>query len=682
MTLNSILENKNIDITALSNSNADKNAATSKSYIDKSNNFAKVFANINKTYSDKNDSSANKSNTPMPINNNNSLSNNAPAQANSAATPKDVQQNQDLNSTEQTNTPEQDNKIQDNTEGKNTNSQSQNQNNDNSNSDNTQDTTEQDSNSTTSTMVEKNSTDKDLPLPTEVNNLVKEMNINTKTDTQNNFANANEQTQVISTIQSIARNTTTSTTQTISTTSTTSTTSATELTGSETASTTSTTSTTSNTQTTSTSSSISTSTAEVNTTFHDIIQQVTNTNTSALPQTAVDTSNLAKTVTNTNEDINQGTKAQNTSITDISAKTNVDNIVANKNNNTVQTQTYQTLSNVKTSDLQNNQAQQTQQTQQLPTETVQNANNSPVIQVNTEQIASDASQPISNNNETTTNNDNVSKKTDLTQEMIDKTNAKVASITNGNSANANANSNSNNLLNQQNAQEQTIKLAIQDTETTKNSDTTINVAAKANSNDLGTQMAFNKVLDNIQTPTQAVNQAETPKELTKTDIMSQIQAKLDTIQNENQTKVTIILKPENLGKINLELVNGKGGLTAQITADSEQVKEILNKHLDSLKDTLGNQGINVNNVNIKVSETQKQDNMFNFSEQNSQTNQNSQNNNQQANAEAKTPNEETGTLPGETIKNGQQIAETKENNTESDLAFATYNNKGQVAYKG
>ena len=68
----------------------------------------------------------------------------------------------------------------------------------------------------------------------------------------------------------------------------------------------------------------------------------------------------------------------------------------------------------------------------------------------------------------------------------------------------------------------------------------------------------------------------------------------------------MILKPENLGRIHIELQNGKDGLTASLTAENAQVKEALDKNLDSLKNTLNNQGINVSNVNIKLEESQKQ----------------------------------------------------------------------------
>jgi len=63
----------------------------------------------------------------------------------------------------------------------------------------------------------------------------------------------------------------------------------------------------------------------------------------------------------------------------------------------------------------------------------------------------------------------------------------------------------------------------------------------------------------------------------------------------------------------LELINGKDGFTARMTTDNAQVKELLDKNLDSLKSSLSNQGVNVGNVTVKVAETEKQSNeMFSF----------------------------------------------------------------------
>jgi len=201
----------------------------------------------------------------------------------------------------------------------------------------------------------------------------------------------------------------------------------------------------------------------------------------------------------------------------------------------------------------------------------------------------------------------------LTQYMIDKTNAKIVSV-NANSSNA---SNSNNLLNKQNAQEQAIKMSLESNKTANTSTDLSGLTATTS------QLDFSKTLDNAQNV-----QGQAPKDISNTDILAQINKQLDGLKEEGTTKVTIVLRPESLGKISLELVNGKDGLTAKMTTDSQQVKELLDKSLNSLKDTLSNQGVSVNNVSVKVNETQKQDSMFSFNEQTGQQQQNSHNSEQ------------------------------------------------------
>ena len=142
--------------------------------------------------------------------------------------------------------------------------------------------------------------------------------------------------------------------------------------------------------------------------------------------------------------------------------------------------------------------------------------------------------------------------------------------------------------------------------------------------------------------------------------------------SEETSKVTIVLRPESLGKISIELVNGKGGLTAQMTTDNPQVKEVLDKNLDGLKNSLGNQGVNVNNVSVKVTETQKQDNTFSF-DTNEQGNKQPQDNKQMQ--------ENRGSLasnPDDLTEDTQVDALTEAEAEESNL---TETHTGQVDFR-
>jgi len=183
----------------------------------------------------------------------------------------------------------------------------------------------------------------------------------------------------------------------------------------------------------------------------------------------------------------------------------------------------------------------------------------------------------------------------LTQDMLDKTSATVVSVQ--------TSASSGNLLNQQNAKEQGVKLSLETSGTSNNPNS-------ASITNLNAQVNFDKKLES----------AQAPKEINKTEVLSQVNAKWEQLKDTGTTKVTIVLKPENLGKINLELINSKDGFTARLTADNAQVKELLDKNLDSLKSSLASQGVNVGSVTVKVAETEKQSNeMFSFEQRQSET---------------------------------------------------------------
>lgn len=86
------------------------------------------------------------------------------------------------------------------------------------------------------------------------------------------------------------------------------------------------------------------------------------------------------------------------------------------------------------------------------------------------------------------------------------------------------------------------------------------------------------------------------------DILDQIRAKFAVNSKNGMQKITIGLTPESLGKVSIEIAKGQNGISAQILADNAQAKEILDKNLDGLKSMLQSQGVNVNNVNVKVAE--------------------------------------------------------------------------------
>ena len=75
----------------------------------------------------------------------------------------------------------------------------------------------------------------------------------------------------------------------------------------------------------------------------------------------------------------------------------------------------------------------------------------------------------------------------------------------------------------------------------------------------------------------------------------------------NSSKVNIILNPASLGKVVLQLVNSKEGLVAHFTVTSAETQNALIKGLAGLKESLLAQGINVDNIVIKLSDSEMND---------------------------------------------------------------------------
>lgn len=152
---------------------------------------------------------------------------------------------------------------------------------------------------------------------------------------------------------------------------------------------------------------------------------------------------------------------------------------------------------------------------------------------------------------------------------------------------------------QQNASEQVVKLSIEPLVKTDNLDFT-NVISQ----DKMISSQDKAQLNAAQAPIRTLNQL---------DIMNQITDKMSTFKSNTTDKIEIILKPENLGKVNVEIQSVKGAITATLIAENQQVKEILEKNIDSLRNNLNSQGVNLNNLNVKVEESDKSAfNSFNF----------------------------------------------------------------------
>lgn len=125
--------------------------------------------------------------------------------------------------------------------------------------------------------------------------------------------------------------------------------------------------------------------------------------------------------------------------------------------------------------------------------------------------------------------------------------------------------------------------------------------------------AFDVKLEATQN-TQSTQQVQSkPVEINPSRILEQISKQLEGLQSGS--KVNIVLNPESLGKVNIQLFSTKEGLMAQLIVTTQEAKDILMKGLDGLKDTLLAQGVSVDNVSVKVADAQKSEYEQDWTEQ-------------------------------------------------------------------
>ena len=89
-------------------------------------------------------------------------------------------------------------------------------------------------------------------------------------------------------------------------------------------------------------------------------------------------------------------------------------------------------------------------------------------------------------------------------------------------------------------------------------------------------------------------------QLENSDLMNQIGDKLTQMKDASAQKLTLVLRPNDLGRLSIELVSDNLGLTTNILAQNEDVRQYIEKNIQTLRQQLTDAGINVNNIQIKT----------------------------------------------------------------------------------
>ena len=197
-------------------------------------------------------------------------------------------------------------------------------------------------------------------------------------------------------------------------------------------------------------------------------------------------------------------------------------------------------------------------------------------------------------------------KVDIEQQMLDDMNVQIDKVS---SSQTSSNSNNQNYTT---AQDEVIKLQIQNADNDSNTPVTF---------------TFDKTIKNTN-PNSQIRLEGVTKELNANDILNQIGSKFEQLKDGSSTKITMTLRPNDLGRVTIELLSTANGITTNIIAQNSQVKELLDKNIDILKQQLAQQGVNVQNVQVKTVEQNSQANLNNsYNDRNGEQGQNQNNSN-------------------------------------------------------
>jgi flagellar hook-length control protein FliK len=84
------------------------------------------------------------------------------------------------------------------------------------------------------------------------------------------------------------------------------------------------------------------------------------------------------------------------------------------------------------------------------------------------------------------------------------------------------------------------------------------------------------------------------------EIANQIIEQIRVVVRQDQTSMELQLNPENLGKVNLSIRAKEGVMTAQFVVQNEITKEAIESQIYTLKDTLEQQGVKVETIEVTV----------------------------------------------------------------------------------
>lgn len=117
--------------------------------------------------------------------------------------------------------------------------------------------------------------------------------------------------------------------------------------------------------------------------------------------------------------------------------------------------------------------------------------------------------------------------------------------------------------------------------------------------------------------------------VSKSEILNQVIKNALVVISDEKSEIVMHLKPDHLGKLAMKIVTENGIVTAKFTAESQQVKELLEANMQLLKDSLEKQGLTVQGFSVSVGQdSQRRFYESRFTSSNSRTTANGRTNSQ------------------------------------------------------
>ncbi len=86
----------------------------------------------------------------------------------------------------------------------------------------------------------------------------------------------------------------------------------------------------------------------------------------------------------------------------------------------------------------------------------------------------------------------------------------------------------------------------------------------------------------------------------KENVINQVIEKAKILLTEDKSEMILQLKPENLGKLTLKVVTERGILLAKFVAENRQVKELIESNFAQLRESLQDQGLNIEGLSVSI----------------------------------------------------------------------------------